>query len=324
MAALSLTKALELFRAHLHIVRALTLLALLILLFFPMAISLHSYADHNTWGANNTSTSSWIVTSANATEDNTWNQSYNMTNGQIAMLKAHGAQFYPNGYIVTFGDPVNYTPEMRTALNITDANLAASYNMTETEVSFWQLPTWIQVSYLSGTLVAVACSMAMFPFVVRKLRPPLNNQNRSSILNYIVGNPGCTAPEVSRGKYINMGTVRYHIQRLESEGKIVLKKIGKFTRLYRNSSTYNDREMVIASHVRNATSRQLIGAILESPGMTNHNLSERFNLDKSTVYVHMQKLINDDIIVSQIDGKQKRYFINESARPSLERFIQAN
>ena len=112
-----------------------------------------------------------------------------------------------------------------------------------------------------------------------------------------------------------MGTVRYHIQRLESEGKIVLKKIGKFTRLYRNSSTYDDREMVIASHVRNETSRQILEAILESPGMTNHSLSERFNLDKSTVYVHMQKLINDEIVVSQIDGKQKLYFIAEAAKP---------
>jgi predicted transcriptional regulator len=118
--------------------------------------------------------------------------------------------------------------------------------------------------------------------------------------------------------------VRYHIQRLESEGKIILKKIGKFTRLYRNSSTYNDREMVIASHVRNATSRQLLEAILECPGMTNQRLSERFNIDKSTVYVHMQKLISDEIVVSEIDGKQKRYFIADTARPAVIKLLPLN
>ena len=316
MAALSLTEVLELFWARLHTARKLTLLALLIILFVPLAISLHSYADHNIWGTNNTTTSSWIVTSVNVTEDNTWNQTYNLTNGQIAHLKARGAQFYPDGTIVTFFE----TNQSEIPWATTTPGAISDWK----SVSFWELPLWIQVSSVSGALVAGIGSLALFPFVIRKFRGPINNQNRSSILSYILGNPGCTAPEVSREKYINMGTVRYHIQRLESEGKIVLKKIGKFTRLYKNSSTYSEREMVIASHLRNATSRQLLKAILEHPGMTNHCLSEQFSLDKSTVYVHIQKLINDEIVISQIDGKQKRYFIQESARPSLERFLQAN
>ena len=312
MVALSVTEALELFWAHLHTARTLTLLALFILLFFPLAAC--AYA--NTWSVTSSNTNGWIVTGVNLTEDTSWNETYNLTNGQIAELKSRGAQFYPGGYIMTPFEPNQSEIPWATTTPGAVSDMQS--------VSFWQLPLWIQVSYLSGALVAIAGSFVFFPFVIRKIRGPLNNQNRSDILSYILGNPGCTAPEVSREKYINMGTVRYHIQRLESEGKIVLKKIGKFTRLYRNSSTYNEREMVIASHIRNATSRQLLQAILECPGMTNQRLSEQFNLDKSTVYVHIQKLINDEIVVSRIDGKQKRYFISESARPSLEKFMQQN
>ena len=146
MAALSLTKALELFWAHLHTARMLTLLALFILLFFPMAISLHSYADHDTWSVYNSTINGWVATGENATEDNSWNQTYNLTNGQIAELRTMGAQFGPGGYIITPGDPANYSAREKFLLNITDADLAASYNVTSTEVSFWQLPLWIQVS----------------------------------------------------------------------------------------------------------------------------------------------------------------------------------
>jgi predicted transcriptional regulator len=261
----------------------------------------------------------------NTSYENTYNHTYNMTNGQIAELEAMGAQFYPNGYIITPGNPANYTPEERSLLHMTDADLAAMNNSTgPVAVSFWQLPTWIQISFLSGSLVALAGAITLFPLVVRKIRSPMDNENRKSVLNYIHDNPGCTAPEVSRDQGMNMGTVRYHIQRLELGGKIILKKIGKFSRIYRNASTYNGREMVIASHLRNETSRKLLQATFETPGMTNQALAERFNIDKSTVYVHMQKLLDDDIIFSEVEGKQKRYFVQESAKPVIIKFMPLN
>jgi predicted transcriptional regulator len=160
--------------------------------------------------------------------------------------------------------------------------------------------------------------------VVRKIRSPLDNKNRKSVFDYILGNPGCTAPEVARDQSMNMGTVRYHIQRLELEGKIILKKIGKFSRIYRNSSTYNDREMVIASHLRNETTRKLVQATFETPGTTNQALAEKLNIDKSTVYVHMQKLLDDDIVYSETEGKQKRYFVQEAAKPMIIKFMPLN
>lgn len=314
MAALSLTEALELVWAQLHAIRTIALLALFIILFFPLAISLHSYAD--SVNANGSSTNAWIATGVNVTEDNTWNQTYNLTNGQIAELKARGAQFYPDGTIVTFFE----TNQSEIPWATTTPGAVSDVK----SVTFWQLPLWIQVSVLSGSLVAMAGIFALLPLVVRKIRSPLDNENRKSVFNYILGNPGCTAPEVSRDQGMNMGTVRYHVQRLELESKIILKKIGKFSRIYRNASTYNDREMVIASHLRNETSRKLLQATFETPGMTNQALAERFNIDKSTVYVHMQKLLDDDIIFSETEGKQKRYFVQEAAKPSLDKFLRVN
>jgi predicted transcriptional regulator len=237
----------------------------------------------------------------------------NMTPEQLAMVNTSSALIYPSGYIVMPWVVENLTEEQMKAINSTDSN----------PVSFWELPTWIQVSYLSGALVALAGAIALMPLLIRKLRGPSDNRNRDAVYRHIVSNPGCTAPDVSRGQSLNTGTVRYHIQRLELSGKIILKKIGKYTRLYKNSSTYTDQEMLIVSHLHNATSRRLLYAVLESPGTTNQRLAEQFGIDKSTVYVHMQRLVDDDIVIPQMDGKQKRYFVSEPAKPVLDKFAVA-
>lgn len=313
-ADLTLMKILSLYRAYSIVIKMPVALAFVAIFFFTLASPLcaqPAYADQ-------------VI---NDTYNNTINQTYNLTNGQIAELKARGAMFYPNGYIMTPFGPENFTYEERVALHITDEDLAkinASAIGETKQVSFLELPTWIQISFLSGALVTILFSMIAIPAAVRKIRSPLVNQNRNQVFNYIMDNPGCTAPEVSRGQHLNTGTVRYHIQRLELAGKIVMKKIGKFTRLYKNASSFNDREMVIASHLRNETSSRLLQAILEDPGLTNQRLSERFNLDKSTVYVHIQKLVNDEIVVSEADGKQKRYFVSESAKESLRKLMPLN
>jgi predicted transcriptional regulator len=255
----------------------------------------------------------------------------NLTPEQLVALNVSAAQIYPNGVVMMPYDPDNLADEQWTVGMVTmpydPDNLTgeqwAAMNSSITDarrVSFWELPLWIQVSYLSGSLIALAGCIALLPLAVRKLRSPFVNRNRDLVYQHIQSNPGCTAPDVSRGQHLNTGTVRYHIQRLELSGKIIIKKIGKFTRLYKNASTFSQMEMVIVSHLHNETSRQLLYAVMESPGTTNQRLAEQFGIDKSTVYVHMQRLVNDDIVVSKMDGKQKLYFVSEPAKPVLDKF----
>jgi predicted transcriptional regulator len=220
------------------------------------------------------------------------------------------------GYVVMpYHEDANLTPEQRALIDDSGA---------DSTVSFWELPLWIQVSYSWGALLTVAGSLLVLPLAVRRLKGPLDNRNRESVYHYIEDNPGCIVPEVARGTGMNKGTVRYHIQQLESESKIVLRKIGKFMRLYRNSSTYDEREKIVASHLRNKTSKAVVEALMEHPGATNQEISELIEVEKSLIYRYLRQLIQDQIVVVEDDGKHKRYSIAEAAKPALIKLMPRN
>jgi predicted transcriptional regulator len=94
----------------------------------------------------------------------------------------------------------------------------------------------------------------------------LDNRNRFRIFSYVQDNPGCTPAEITTQQNMKNGTVKYHVQMLEAEGMIVLKRMGKFSRLFRSPSSGSDLERVAATYVRNETSRGLLQAILGAPG----------------------------------------------------------
>jgi predicted transcriptional regulator len=215
------------------------------------------------------------------------------------------------GYIVTFVNTSNLTPQQRAEL-FNNSNISSM-----SQVQFWQLPLWIQLSVLSSMSVVLAMSCLLFvPLVIRRFRRSASF-NKGSVLTYITNNPGCTAPELARDQKMNIGTARYHIHRLQDEGKIILSRMGKYTRLFVNKSTYDDREKLIASCLRNDTCLGIVSTIMETPGISNQKLSEKLGMEKSLVYRHMQKLLDDHIVTFEWEGKNKLYYISMDAKETL-------
>jgi predicted transcriptional regulator len=180
-------------------------------------------------------------------------------------------------------------------------------------ITFWDLPLWIQVYYVSGLLMAFLGSLKIFPAIISRIKRFVENQNRQSIFKYIIDNPGTTKAEISRNLGINRGTVKYHVHKLESDNRIALMKVGKFTRLFQNSSALKTDEKIIASHIRGETSRIMLWTILENPGITNQELAEAFRLDKSTVHWHTHKFLADDMIKFEKEGRYLKYYVKDDA-----------
>ena len=186
------------------------------------------------------------------------------------------------------------------------------------QVSFWQLPLWVQVAgALDGILVAFGLFNAA-PFLIGKIQNVLDNRNRLSIFNYVISNPGCTPSEISSRQNMKNGTVKYHVQMLEAQGKIILKRMGKYTRLFNTSRAKSEQEKTVFAYIKNETSKNLLCAIIEEPGVTNQRLSERFGLDKSSVHWHMERFLNDKLVTFEQDGRFKKYY----AEPCVGRLLQ--
>ncbi|MDW7728247.1 MAG: winged helix-turn-helix transcriptional regulator [Candidatus Methanoperedens sp.] len=100
--------------------------------------------------------------------------------------------------------------------------------------------------------------------------------------------------------------------------------MGKFLRLFQNSGAFKDNEQKMAAHLKNTTGRLILWTILENPGTTNQELTEKFHVDKSTIHWHIQQFRNDNIVVFEQEGKFKRYYINTDAETILLRFMPSS
>jgi predicted transcriptional regulator len=189
--------------------------------------------------------------------------------------------------------------------------------------SYWDLPLWIQVASAADSLLILGWFASFFPPVAGRIEHVLDNRNRFRIFSYVQDNPGCTPAEITAQQHMKNGTVKYHVQMLEAEGMIILKRMGKFSRLFRSSSGSSDLERVAATYVRNETSRGLLQAIMEHPGITNSSLSEQFQLDKSSIHWHIDRFLKDRMIRFEQDGKYKRYFVSDEAKGVLAKSMTA-
>jgi predicted transcriptional regulator len=194
---------------------------------------------------------------------------------------------------------------------------------TET-VSFWELPLWIQMFYLSSAAASLLVAIKLVPFAFLKLKRKQVNQNRESVYRHIRENPGCTVTDISKRETMNVGIVRYHVDQLHDAQRIVLVKFRKFVRLFRNSGAYDDREIAVISvlHVRN--SRAMLFLIRDNPGLPNKQIAEKLGIKESMAHKYLSNLLRDGIIRYEKIGLQKIYYLENDVDAILVKVSSAH
>jgi predicted transcriptional regulator len=187
-------------------------------------------------------------------------------------------------------------------------------------VSWGNLPLWIKIATVFDAILILFGLVKFLPFLLGRIENVLDNRNRNRIFDYVQRNPGCTPAEITARQNMANGTVKYHVQMLEAQGMIVLRRMGKFTRLFKSASG-SDLDKIAATYMRNETSRNLLLAISDHPGITNSNLAEQFQLDKSSIHWHIERFLADRMIRFEQDGKFKRYFVSDEAKTVLAKSI---
>lgn len=180
--------------------------------------------------------------------------------------------------------------------------------------SFWQLPPFIQITYLLLSLFAVFSLMKIAPYVFGRLKHVLENPKTKEIYGFIQRNPGVTVAELSKERKINRGTLKYHLGQLLSNNKIMFVRKGKYLRLFYNNPRAMDKESIIARYLKHDKNKDFLFAIMDYPGITNQDLSQKFTLDKSTVTDYLKKFLDDGLIEYRQDGKFKRCYLRQDAR----------
>ena len=189
----------------------------------------------------------------------------------------------------------------------------------DSTISFFELPLWIQLAWIAGALCAIFGILKFGPFILGKVRIALQNKNRAAILQYIGSNPGCTESDLVRNTTMNRGTIRYHLTILLIEQKVIRRKNGKLSYLFTNGGIALEKKQVYG-HIMNPYKRKILDILHETPGISNKDIAERADMSPSTALFHIQPLLDENMVVSQWDGRCRNYFIVPEVEDILKKY----
>ena len=133
--------------------------------------------------------------------------------------------------------------------------------------------------------------------------------NSDRIFEYISKNPGCHLRKIRDNLRISMGSLQYHLFRLEKCDKIGSVRQGGY-RSYFPSGVFQEQEMNIMQILNQNTSRQILFFIIEQKNPTQTQITQKLNVRSPSIHWHLRRLLKLKIIQEVRDGKFKRYTID--------------
>ncbi len=187
----------------------------------------------------------------------------------------------------------------------------------DANVSFFQLPLWIQISCITGSLLTFFAAIKFGPVILGRLGDLLNSKNRRAILDYIGDHPGCTITDLSANTRLNRGTVKYHLFLLVRERNVVRKNDGNRMYLFKNGDIDQEKKQVLG-YIQNPAKRQILLVIRNEPGINNTAIAERLQIDKSSVYRHLSQFLDEKMVECHWNGKNRCYHVTSDVEKILD------
>jgi predicted transcriptional regulator len=136
------------------------------------------------------------------------------------------------------------------------------------------------------------------------LQPDSNVRDR--ILRFIRENPGCHLRRIKDELDLAMGTVQYHLDRLEKAGRITSQK-QSFHKFYFLVGAFEENEKHILEVLSNETAREILMFIIEQNYPSQIEIGRRFGVSSASISWQIKRLLDYGIIDEIKEGKFKRY-----------------
>jgi predicted transcriptional regulator len=145
-------------------------------------------------------------------------------------------------------------------------------------------------------------------------------ETAEKIWQFIQANPGCHLRKIKDMIHISQGTVQYHTDRLEKNGKITSTRSGLYKH-YFPIGVFQNNEKEILQILSQETIRQILMLIVEQQAPTQTDIVNSIGLSASSVNWHMKRLIDFRLVEEIKEGKYKRYQLQD--RKVSSRYITA-
>ncbi|MDD1686632.1 winged helix-turn-helix transcriptional regulator [Methanoregula sp.] len=193
-------------------------------------------------------------------------------------------------------------------------------------VPFWSLPLWLMLAQLVLVPPEILVAIKLWAYMgIRRVSGGnvLDQDVRARIYGYICQNPGIHLRGLSTEMQVKLGTLRYHLSVLQHTHKIAVSGDNASIRFYENSGTYSTEEQQILKHLRNETTKKILGVLLDRPMVTRQDIADAVGVSGPSVSWHMKRLEEDHIVLSRREGRLTAYeipgpvagYLNQQIRP---------
>ena len=136
------------------------------------------------------------------------------------------------------------------------------------------------------------------------------------VLCFIQDNPGCHLRRIKREIDISMGTVQYHLHKLEKMGRVTSTRRGLY-KYYFPAGLFEENEKEILEVLTHETARKILMFIIEQKSPTQTDIVNSVRISARSISWHVGRLIALKMIREIKDGKYKRYQLQDDAKDIL-------
>lgn len=142
-------------------------------------------------------------------------------------------------------------------------------------------------------------------------QPEGNTTDR--ILEFISENPGCHLRKIRKELSLAMGTIQYHLDKLEKAGRITTQKQG-FHKYYFIIGAFEENEKQLLEVLGNETARQILMFIVEQKNPSQTEISRHIGISSPSVSWQIKRLEDSKVVDEIKEGKFKRYKLHGDSR----------
>ena len=138
------------------------------------------------------------------------------------------------------------------------------------------------------------------------------NSNTIRVLQHIQENPGCHLRQIKRELDMSMGTIQYHLNLLDKQGKVSTER-QNLHKYYFPIGLFEQNERDILKILNQETAREILMIILEKKP-TQTDIANIIKISPASVNWHIKRLVELGLILEQKDGKFKRYTLGADSK----------
>ncbi|WP_292345595.1 winged helix-turn-helix transcriptional regulator [Methanoregula sp. PtaB.Bin085] len=204
---------------------------------------------------------------------------------------------------------------------------------TSQEVSFYELTPRAMIIFVALSFSPILVYPVEFFLMIkifvylgyRKIdeMAVLYNSNRRLIFETVARNPGINFNTLMISYGINRGVLQYHLHILELKGKIVRFHTAKSEGYFENSGRWGNLEKCIFIHMRNSTTKKILGILSDSREITRKEIAEILGVSGPSITWHTNRLSEDGIITITRNGRDASFRLSHDAARSIRGLSRA-